>query len=67
MSLRASVAVIVDLTLGSLLLLLRIKRIHLTVETKTGSAIVPTIWLDLAMLLIIAAVTAWWFFGRKDI
>lgn len=67
MSFRATVAVIADLVLGGVLLLLFVTRLHLTVPTKGGSAIVPSYWLYAVLLFAMAAVTAWWLLGRRRV
>jgi hypothetical protein len=65
MSIRAVVAILVNCGLGFLLYLIYVKHVHLTMRGKSGDAIVPSLWITIAILLIMAAVSGWWFLCRK--
>lgn len=66
MSIRAAVALTVDVILGSILVFLYVKHVHLTVRMRGGGVVVPSQWLYITLLLIIAVISAWWLFGREN-
>ena len=62
MSFRAVLAAVVDVTLGSLLLLLYVTHAHITMRTR----IIPAQWIYAAILFAIAVATGWWLLGRRS-
>ena len=66
MSKRTAAALIADVALGCILVLLYVHRIHLGVNTKSRAVVLPDQWFYIPILLIIAAITAWWLLGRKN-
>ncbi len=61
MSIKAIIALFVDLILGGVLLLMYVTHAHVTFHTR----IVPSYWVYAAVLFAIGAATAWWLLGRK--
>lgn len=63
---RAAIALMADVAFLCILVLLYVSRAHLAVNTRSRAAVVPDLWLYIPVLLIIAAITAWWLLRRRN-